>query len=376
MCLSVGFLSGFKLRGKHMKTTSSEFSKQAIEVVRRRIRPQRNSISRPEELADSPTLQLGRVVCSPKYGKGYIAGIEENPVKVRVRFWRHGCKYFYQTESGFPFELTSEVRLVKRQSVVEKVLARETSAEKRERGFRCQHGDIRVLCLRCPRLPAEGIEHWKKYRTRERRIRPSIPRGNYVPVRISTNDCSLITRSPNGVSEREISDWFECVDCGRTYEVAANRNGLAECPNCKGKTVSIAEPFQATCLSPDLVPEGRDRDQDEDEDQEDGSQRPKRRPRSVEEAQVIDLFNDPRSGFQPGGTGYMRQPLDAPRETRAESPEWLHRRADFLRLSDRFVPLEQNGYFPGSIYRSGLTAKSPRAWAGKRIRLRRSGQTC
>jgi hypothetical protein len=53
---------------------------------------------------------------------------------------------------------------------------------------------------------------------------------------------------------------------------------------------------------------------------------------SHEDALLSDLFTDPNSRFQEGGTGYLRIPLDAPRtDRRADAPEWLDCRESFLR---------------------------------------------
>jgi hypothetical protein len=56
----------------------------------------------------------------------------------------------------------------------------------------------------------------------------------------------------------------------------------------------------------------------------------------MEAIPVCDLYSDPNSGFQKGGTGYLRVPLDAPRNTKADSPEWLlDRELFFQTLSPR-----------------------------------------
>jgi hypothetical protein len=50
----------------------------------------------------------------------------------------------------------------------------------------------------------------------------------------------------------------------------------------------------------------------------------------MEDITVRDLYCDPNSGFQKGGTGYLRIPLDAPRKTRTDAPEWIPDRGIFI----------------------------------------------
>jgi hypothetical protein len=52
---------------------------------------------------------------------------------------------------------------------------------------------------------------------------------------------------------------------------------------------------------------------------------------SDEVNKIKDLYFDPNSRFQKGGTGYLRIPLDEPRNTRADAPEWFHRRDDYFK---------------------------------------------
>jgi len=61
-------------------------------------------------------------------------------------------------------------------------------------------------------------------------------------------------------------------------------------------------------------------------------------PTSDDDATIKDLYADPNSRFGPGGTGFLRTPLDAPRGTRAEAPEWLDRRDGFLQTLKQSRP--------------------------------------
>ena len=142
------------------------------------------------------------------------------------------------------------------------------------------------------------------------------------------NDSVLVSRRKKTVAKNEISDWYRCLKCERITEVPS-KNELTECPHCGGAVVAVAEPFQTTQFSPRIGG---------------GSKRtayagaaPAPKPRRFEGRKLTkgetlkDLYNDPNSRFQKGGTGYLRIPLDEPRSTRAAAPEWLHRRKDFFK---------------------------------------------
>jgi hypothetical protein len=54
-------------------------------------------------------IEVGREVRSPQYGKGVVAEINDDTV--RVRFWNAGHKTFHKPEGNYPFELLDEVRV-------------------------------------------------------------------------------------------------------------------------------------------------------------------------------------------------------------------------------------------------------------------------
>ena len=137
------------------------------------------------------------------------------------------------------------------------------------------------------------------------------------------------------MAKSEISDWYRCLKCERINEVPS-KDKLTQCPHCGGAVVAVAEPFQATQFSPH-VGSGAKRTEYEDAP-------PIRKAPRSEEARILrDLYRDPRSGFQKGGTGYLRVPLDEPRNTRADAPEWLCRREDFFKTlrASRAIRAEQ-----------------------------------
>jgi hypothetical protein len=283
-------------------------------------------MGKPEGNIASPSLVVGRELRSTKYGKGFIAEIEGDAI--RVRFWKRGYKTFQKPEAAYPFELLDEVRPVKKQSTVEKVLARETRTEKNKRALCCPHKENRSLCVKCAELPESEIKKWNPQRTTERRINPrGVSLGRYRHVRISSNDRVVVSRAENTVPVKEISLWYRCARCEDITRVPASKAKLTLCPRCGGPVTSIPEPFQSTQFSPHIgngalaktyratATPARIRHTEEEE---------------IQDAILIDLFTDPRSGFQRGGTGYLRIPLDAPRSTRADAPEWLDRRESFL----------------------------------------------
>src|SRR5712692_8852726 len=94
------------------------------------------------------------------------------------------------------------------------------------------------------------IEQWKDYRSNERPIIRRAGTGRYIDVRISRNDCVLTSRRQTKVPKSEISDWYECLKCGRTNEIAASNGKMTECPHCDGGVIPVGEPFQSCQFSP------------------------------------------------------------------------------------------------------------------------------
>lgn len=263
-------------------------------------------IEKPQEAGLS--IVLGRVVQSAKYGKGYVAKIEDEAVK--IRFWRHGYKTFRATEAGYAFESIDAIRPVN------------TPAEKPE--DYCLHGENQPFCCRCTGLSDIEIEQWKEYRSNERRIALREGSKRYTSVIISTNDCVLTSRCESKVSSGVISDWYECLACGRTIEIAASKGNIVECAVCHGALIPVGEPFQTAQFSP-RIHEGAKGTKYADAE-------PIPKASCSEEAiNVTALYADPNSRFQKGGTGFIRIPLDEPRSTRADAPEWLDRRQDFFK---------------------------------------------
>lgn len=265
----------------------------------------------PQEAGANLPLVLGRVVQSPKYGRGYVTEIEEDGV--RVRFWRHGYKRFRRIDAGYPFKLIDEVRTVKRPA----------------EGLQhvCQHGKWPHFCCKCAGLPDHEIEKWKPYRTTARPIIRIPGTNRYIDVRVSRNDCVLTSRPEKSISKSEISDWLECEECGRISEVPKSKNEPNHCPHCNGAVVPIAEPFQRTQFAPDI------KNGAEEQNYADVSIPARTRHTEEEEIKagiLRELYRDPNSRFQEGGTGYLRIPLDEPRSTRADAPEWLDWRKIFL----------------------------------------------
>jgi hypothetical protein len=204
------------------------------------------------------------------------------------------------------------------QAIVESVLARETPREKHERAFRCSHGEYRSLCLKCAALTSSEIRHWDKHRTKGRRINRG-PLNRYIPVRISRADCNFVPRGGN-------CDLYQCLDCGGYIEIAHSKKELTHCPTCKGMVAWVPDPFQRYQFSLEIGGGSPSNEYDDDKEMSVGNVL-----RSEEAIVAADLFFDPNSRFQKGGTGYLRIPLDAPRNTRADAPEWIHGRESFLR---------------------------------------------
>lgn len=265
-------------------------------------------IEKPQEAGVGLPVVVGRVVRSPKYGRGYVAETEDNAV--RVRFWRHGYKTFRVREDGYPFDLTDEVRPLK------------TPLEIQE--DYCQHGENQYFCCKCAGLGDIEIEQWKEYWSNERRITRKAGSKRYIGVRISRNDCVCTSPRESKVSKSQISDWYECLKCGSINEIASSKGKLAECTHCLGPVILVVEPFQIAQFSP-RIHDGAGRSVYADAE-------PIQKPSCTEAALTIrDLYAHPNSRFQEGGTGYLRIPLDEPRSTRADAPEWLHRREDFFK---------------------------------------------
>jgi hypothetical protein len=210
-------------------------------------------------------------------------------------------------------------------AIIERVLARETPAEKEERALRCPHGDMKSSCLRCAGLSETEIQKWNNHRTKGRFIRrDSGTLNHYIPVRISRADCILVSRQEGATSPSEASNWYECLECGRIVEVASGNEKPTDCPTltCNGGFVCVPEPFQTCQFSPEI------RDGAKRKHYADGVPVEKS-PLSAEAIVTADLFSDPNSRVQQ--VGYLRIPLEAPRSTRADAPEWLDLRGNFLR---------------------------------------------
>ena len=169
----------------------------------------------------------------------------------------------------------------------------------------------------------EENDQWKDYRTKERPILRRAGLNRYIDVRISRNDCVLISRPEIKISNTEISDWYECLQCGSIHEITASKGKLTECPDCRGAVILIGEPFQATQFSRDIG-NGAERRVYADA-------KPLQRAYHCEELNlVLNLYLDPNSRIQRGGTGYLRVSLDEARSTRGIAPEWLPRRERYL----------------------------------------------
>ena len=310
-----------------MKNQNADVASPVIEVATRRISPPVDVAARrdgkPEEVTVTTSIVLGRGVRSPKYGKGFIQEIEDGVIK--VRFWRHGYKTFHKPEGDYPFDLLDEVRIVKKQSAVERVLARETPTEKKNRARTCRHRENRHFCLKCEGLEDAEIEKWNRYRSTERRINPrGLSLNRYVPVKISSSDQILISKPENALPADEISNAYHCRHCGTITDARTTAARLVLCPHCNEALVPIPEPFQNCQFSAEIGNGARSTNY--------ADAKPiQHAPHSEEAASARGLYTDPNSRFQKGGTGYLRIPLDAPRSTRADAPEWLDCRESFLR---------------------------------------------
>jgi hypothetical protein len=198
----------------------------------------------------------------------------------------------------------------------------------------CQHRVIRPLCGKCAGLSENEIRTWRRYRTNERPILRIGPK-QYRNVLISGSDGVLVSRPSNTIPNWVISDWYECLECGRIAEIPGINDLLTNCPDCDGAVIPVAEPFQTTQFSP-LIGAGA-------RPEAYAGAEPIPKTLSEEAAQLQDLFSDPNSRFQEGGTGYLRILLGAPRKTRADAPAWLDRREDFFKTfkARRAVRAEQ-----------------------------------
>lgn len=200
------------------------------------------------------------------------------------------------------------------------------TVEDKEWALRCQHRRGRYLCLECSGLAAIDIEKWNPFRTMEKHIYriPGPRMGNedvFTAVRISRKDCVLVSRPNKSVAGSQISFWYGCHACNDMIEHSAAKAELTACPSCAGPIFAIAEPFQPWVFSSEIGNGGTDGETDR---LQCGS------GHSTVDAVTLDFLTDPNSGFQNGGTGYLRIPLDVARSTRAKAPEWLSSRAEFL----------------------------------------------
>lgn len=208
--------------------------------------------------------------------------------------------------------------------VRERRMGRAEDVDKRRRRYLCSHDVPRTLCLECAGLTEHGAEEWNKNRTTERRIRPLYHKlGKYTGVKISGADRSLISRRAGSVEMGKISEWYECRNCNIVKEVAKGTK-VTLCLRCNGTLAPTAEPFQSFQFSPEIGSGAETHNY--------AAAGPSDKCVSKEAGIISDLFCDCNNRFQPGGSGYLRTPLDAARKARrAEAPEWLDRRADFIR---------------------------------------------
>jgi hypothetical protein len=299
-----------KGNGSELDKFDGERGEQMSENVAEAACPISVAIAEPDEKPVKTGLalpiELGRVLRSPRYGKGYIAEIQDDAI--RVWFWNHLAVTFHKPNSDYPFELLDEVREVKGRSIVEKALARETSAAKKERALRCMHNDSRALCVKCAALAPKDIKTWNLNRTTERRItRRGLSQVRYKSVGISSGDCVLTSRREKTAPTGEPLNEYQS-------EIG---NGAGR------KDYADAKPVQ-------------------------------RAPLSEEAAIAKDLFANPTSGLQKGGTGYLRIPLSAPRASRAHAPEWLDFRGGFIR-SLRGKRSSRAEAILGKFYVEGMT---------------------
>src|ERR1039458_3947232 len=267
----------------------------------------------PEDVAVTKSVELGRGVRSQQYGKGFIADIEGDVIK--VRFWKGGYKTFHKTEGDPPFDLLDEVRPVKRQSVVEKARARETRTEKGERALRCSHRDKRSLCPKCAELPESEVEKWNPRRTNERRVSSrGLSLNQYNGVTLASNDRVLVSRPRDGQPVDAVSSSYQCRQCG----ARASQPGI--CSRCAWALVAVSEPSQRKQFSSEFGKGARRGDYAD-------AQPAGRAPNSKEAAVARDFFMTSKGGTV---SGYIRIPLSAPRGTRADTPGWIEQRGRFL----------------------------------------------
>ena len=253
--------------------------------------------------------------------------------------------------------------LGQQESTVELVLTREAPLRESGRAYRCRDGNIKVLCLRCAGLSSDETMKWNLLRTIERHIDSHGPSVNSsFCVRISSSDRVLVSRSENAMPATEISEWYECEDCYSISEVPANKS-LAKCPGCGGPLRSVAEPFQRTNFSPYIGNGSR----------EENYAGAYTEGRNAESVVVRDLYTDPNSRFQKGGTGFLRNPLDAPRDTRADAPDWLPVRGRFIETL-RHTRSQRAERILRGFYLDGKTDKQlaeSEGWAANSIKKER-----
>lgn len=232
------------------------------------------------------------------------------------------------------------------QAIIERVHARETPFEKSERALRCSHGKCRTLCEKCAGLTSIEIQKWNKHRTKGRCInRDRGTLNRYVPVKISRADCDLVSRGAN-------SDYYQCLDCDRLIEIAHSKKKLTHCPTCNGTLAWVPEPFQKYQFSLEIGGRATNDGYDNDNEMSVGKVL-----RSEEAMVAADLFADPNSRFQKGGTGYLRIPLDAPRSTRADALSGFTSERASSELSDLAVPREARKSSPSSTWKTKPTRK-------------------
>jgi hypothetical protein len=255
---------------------------------------------------------------------------------------------------GIPVELRSTGEIA---------FAREARLEINDRAYHCRHEDITTLCLTCAGLSVSDVNRWNPLRTIERRMRshgPSVDPS--IRVRISRNDCILVSRSEWKLPAKEISDWCQCSDCYRIFEMRANQP-LEQCPRCGKPVDAIAEPFQRTSFSPYIGTgaEGKNYAGTYTES------------RKMGRIAARDLYADPNSRFQKGGTGYLRIPLGAPRDTRADAPDWFPVRVLFIETLRR-SRAERAEHILRGFYIDGKTDKElakSECWAADSIKKAR-----
>ena len=80
-----------------------------------------------------------------------------------------------------------------------------------------------------------------------------------MDVLISGNDGVLVSRPSNTIPNRVISDWYECLVCGRIAEVPGSNDLLTNCPDCDGALIPVARSRSRLLSSLLLLALGPDR---------------------------------------------------------------------------------------------------------------------